>query len=267
MAWRKGVTHWKTKSNAPSSAPKRKRKSKGKASVNKKVDVRIQIKQKVSAVTASGTIAGGSVGTYMYSCFGAINPDYPNVQGQAEHKLYMNLYDEFCIKKVSVKFTPTANAQQIIPNGLPLSTLYSWVDQDGRTPVSSAVDVPTKLQVYDSCKRTALYKSVTRQFTPKTHWLDCNRNYTNSGESTRADGLLAMIGFYAQQINYSSGASIGDFNITWTIAYRGKKPSAFGINQDGSILVSDMEQYPMLPTTTPSIDSISELTLEEANNL
>ena len=243
--------------------PRRKvmrRKRVAKASTNRKVDVHVKIKTIQSAVTGS-SITG--VGQYLYYAYGTVNSDYGTIQQLNEHKLHASMYDEYRVKRVSVKFIPAANAYQLLQSSTPGgnvgpqndSSLYSFIDWDGRTPVSSSTAVPLKIEAYDSCKKGKIYRTMTRSFAPKsTYWLDSNTNYNSGNESLRSAGHMGVIGFYAEYLPVYVGGVVGSFEITYDVCYRGKKPTAFTRNNDGSITVGDLEAYPPLAPLNNVVD-------------
>lgn len=240
--WKKG----KARARRPASSRPARR-----AATNRKVDVRVKLKKTVVAGVIGASIPGN--GYYTYTCVGAMNPDYLNVAQLAEHALHAKMYDEYCVKSVSVKFVPSITAGQ---DGMPMQVnpiMYSWIDWDGKTPVSDSVNVIEKLNAYDSLRKTSIYKSVTRSFRPKrSHYLDSNHSYSSAAEALRMDGLEAVIGFYGQNlpVNAGSNLQIGTYEITYDVAYRGKKPTAFSIDANGSVTVYETEAYPPLATTT-----------------
>lgn len=221
------------------------------AATNRKVNVRVKLKKSIVAGVAGASLP--SAGYYVYTAVSAINSDYLNITQLAEHSLHAKMYDEYCVKSVSVKFIPSITAGQ---DGMPMQVnpiMYSWIDWDGKTPVSDAFNAIEKLNAYDSIRKTSIYKSVTRSFRPKgTHYLDSNHTYSSSAEATRMDGLDAVIGFYGQNLPVNAGTNlqIGTFEITYDVAYRGKKPTAFTIDANGSVTIFEAEHYPPLATTT-----------------
>lgn len=253
MPWKNAmkVSKWKKGKARRRRATAKPRQSK--ASTNRKVDVRVKLKKSIVAGVAGSSIP--SAGYYAYAAVSAINTDYLSVTQLTEHQLHAKMYDEYCVKSVSVKYVPSITAGQ---DGMPMQVnpiMYSWIDWDGKTPISTSFDAIEKLNAYDSCRKTSIYKSVTRSFRPKkTHYLDSNHTYSPAAEATRMDGLDAVIGFYGQNLPVNAGTNlqIGTFEITYDVAYRGKKPTAFTIDANGSVTVYEAEAYPPLATTVVS---------------
>jgi hypothetical protein len=180
------------------------------------------------------------------------------------------MYDEFCIKKVKVNYTPvvTTTAPANVFTGLPTSyMMYTVVDRDGRLPVSSAANIPQKLESYDSFKKFLLTKNISRTIKCKPMWLDCNTAAIDpTQESGLAQpyvnaGLSQLIAFWCQNVPFVAGVQLGTIRIEWHVAFRGKKAVSYTVLPDGvSVVMTPIEAFNAdIAPLNPPLDAASVL--------
>jgi hypothetical protein len=177
------------------------------------------------------------------------------------------LYDEFRVVSAKVTYRPFYNVIQ------PTSTttaatinLYTAIDRDGGTPVSSATQVPVKMQAYDSCRIFKTNKSWSRTMKLRTFWTDCSQYQANPSGGNGAmqpwinAGALQALIIYAENLPVNTGALLGELTFTCNVQYRGKKPVSFGFDPvSGSVIMTPLESYAPLAVFNPPVSEVDVL--------
>jgi len=230
-------------------------------------DVRYRTTQTFSTKASSS-----GVGQFAWSTFSPQNANHYNLSQVSEFNGQSLLYDEFCIKSVKISYRPFYNVlsvQDFVANSN--INMYTFVDRDGNAPVSSSINVPQKLQAYDSCKIFKTTKAWSRTLRTKTFWSDTatasvNPRIGNLGtfQPWINAGLMQCMGVYAENVPVESAANIGELTYEVHVQFRGKKPASFGYDPvSGSVIVTPLTSYPYLapqnpPTTLEIVEAADE---------
>jgi len=250
-------------------APRRRRVRKtGIAANNTKTDLKA-VYRSVFQVKTQASSSG--VGQYAYYAFSPQNASYTNVTTFSEFNAQKQLYDEFRVVSATLTYRPFYNVIQ------PTSTttagninLYTVIDRDGGTPVSTAVQVPVKMQSYDSCRIFRSSKGWSRTMKLSTFWTDCGQPTVNPVGGnvgvyqpwTNKGAVQALI-MYAENLPVNTGAILGELTFSCKVEYRGKKPVAFGLDPvSGSVIMTPLESYVPLPVFNPPL-TLAEVESDE----
>jgi len=239
--------------------PRRKLRSKGKMSNNTKVDAKMTFKFTQSAKYAQGGV------NYLYYGFSPLNAKGVTVNDCTEFNVQKALFDEFCITSVRVNFKPIANflAPAAAVTTPTYTNIYTLIDRDGNVPISTSLDVPTKLQAYDSLRKKHFLKPQSRSVKCSKFWIDTSTSYLPSGINQQFQpwtnkGLNQMIVYYAQQLpGYNANDIMGTFEVSFNVQFRGKKPSVWSYDPlTGSVLITPMSSMPnqLDPTNKPAVE-------------
>lgn len=245
-------------------APKRRARRAGRAIDNTKTQVRAVYKQDSAFVVANSNSA--TVGFYGFTTYSPFNATTVNVTQSAEFQAQRVLYDEFCITKVKVNYTPvvtTTAPANVFTNLATSYMMYTVVDRDGRLPVSTSTNVGQKLESYDSFKKFLLTKNITRTIKCKPMWIDAN----NAAIDPTADsayqpyvnaGLTQLIAFWCQNVPFAAGVQLGTIRIEWHVAFRGKKAMSYSLLPDGvSLVMTPVEAFlsDIIPLNPPQTNA------------
>lgn len=236
---------------------KAKGKSKGSRAANTKVDEKV-----VYRIRQNNSLFGATtVSNYFYSAFSPYNQTYANITSVPEFMAQANMFDEFCIKYLKVTYRPLyTQTPAPQPPGTPgtawESTQYTAVDRDGKTPVSSSIDVPSKMLTYDSCREHQWNRKWSRTLKLKSFWLDASIPThapvgISTQEVTNAGYMQALI-HYGQNC-YAPIGVIGTYDLEFGVHFRGKKPVAFSYDaSSGSVILTPVENFgnPITPGNT-----------------
>lgn len=213
--------------------------------------------------TQSSTVPGyGSVGTFVWNAYSPQNASYFNITAFSEWNARKVLYDEFKISHMTIKYRPYTNAVQIL-QGLGATAanfnpdLYTFVDRNGGAPVSTSVDVPKKIQQYDSCRIHKWTKAFNRTVKVGRFWTSCAYpillTSDNAAQPWIQKGILGFVGLYAENLQLPPGTNLGELTVEYHVQFRGKKATSFGYDPvSGSVILTPVSGYtPLAPHNPP----------------
>jgi len=197
------------------------------AASNTRVDEDVRYR---STQTFSTKASATGVGQFAFSTFSPQNANHYNISQISEFNGQALLYDEFRVKSVKVSYRPFYNVmtvQDFVANSN--INLYTFVDRDGNVPVSSSINVPLKIQAYDSCKIFKTTKAWSRTLKCKTFWSDTASAAVNPRVGTLGTlqpwinaGIVQCMGLYAENVPVESAANIGEITYEVHVSFRGK---------------------------------------------
>nr|WAE42310.1 MAG: capsid protein [Cressdnaviricota sp.] len=196
---------------------------------------------------------GISVGTYVYMTGSPCHSGYtPLVGASSEFVAQSKLFDEFCITKCVMKYTPFFNTTQPTNAGVAGDPrIYTIVDRDGNIPVSSAFNVPNKLQTYDSYRQHTIYKPFSRNVKCKSFWMDTGiaqidpQADAGTAQPWVNAGMTQVLVMYAQNIPVGNNLNLGTMTLEWSVKFRGKKSVTFGYDPaSGSVIMTPTTSWP-----------------------
>ena len=237
----------------------RKMRTKGKMRNNTKVDAKFTFRY-----TGAAIFAQGAVQNYLYYGFSPLNSNWASVVDNTEFNTQKALFDEFCVTSMRVSFKPVQNV--VLPNAAVNTysdpNIYTIIDRDGNVPISTSVNVNSKLQAYDSMKKKHYTKTQTRTVKCSKFWVDTATPTVPAGINqvyqpwTNA-GLTQVLVFYAQALpGLNAGDIIGTFETVFHVQFRGKKPSVWSLDPlTGSVLITPLSSMPnqLEPTNKPGV--------------
>ena len=163
------------------------------------------------------------------------------------------LYDEFCITKVKISWIPATNVVLSTAISSSQSTsnfLYTFVDRDGGSPVTTATNIPAKIEAYDSFKKHSANRGWSRTITCKKMWIDCSvpgidpRSESGLAQPFTNAGLFQVLGIYGTMLPYAIGSQIGTVRQEWSVQFRGKKPVSYSVLPDGvSVVMTPLSAF------------------------
>jgi len=226
---------------------------------NTKVDLKASYRVPYNFVATTGA----SVGTYAYSAYSPAHFNYSNLAAMSsEFTAQKQLFDEFCITGMTVKYTPMINVNNTSSTGGD-ARIHTVVDRDGTVPVSTSVSVPNKLQAYDSYKEFNIYKRWSRSVRCKSFWMDTGIASINpQAEAGTAQpwvnaGLTQVLVLYAQYLPPAAAPpyNLGTLTVVWNVKFRGKKTTAFGYDPvSGTVFMTPISSYPAdIPITSEKV--------------
>lgn len=238
-------------------APKRKAPRKAMAN-NKKVDERVVFRTVTNLV---GQNSSTGVGTFCWYAWSAQNANFTNVTAQPEFNVRKTLYDEFKVSHLVIKYRPYTNAVQIL-QGLGATAanfnpdIYTFIDRNGGAPVSSSVNVPAKIQQYDSCKIYKWTRSFSRAVKLGAFWTNTSFPTlltTDTGAMPWTQkGILGFVGLYAENLQMPPNTNLGELTVEYHVQFRGKKATSFGYDPvSGSVILTPVSDYSALTVMNP----------------
>jgi len=208
-----------------------------------------------------------------------------NVQ---DYKTQMALYDEVKISGFTVRYRPlnnTTDAQFLETDVAYDSNIYTWIDRDGSTITSMSSNVPAKIQSYSSAKAYNFKRTWSRHVKCATSlWVDTTTMGSLGGHDNtaaqlfKAQGLISVIGVYAQNLplgkftTITPAMNVGTLEVDWHVCFRGRKPTAFGITEDGVLTLTPSDHFAPILATQPILNGFindicgNELTFDPSGN-
>jgi len=210
-----------------------------------------------ATTTFTATNAARAPGFNAYNRYSAQNLDVYNLTASSEFLAQSKLFDEFKVSHVKITYKPFYNV--ITPTTQVANAdinLYTWVDRDGGSPVSSAVDVPQKIQAYDSCRISKITKGFSRTMKLKTWWTNCDRPLISAFDATSQPwinaGAVQQLSFFAQNVPITSAQNLGQITCEWHVQFRGKITPMYGYDPvSGSVILTPLSSYATAEADNP----------------
>jgi hypothetical protein len=230
----------------------RKGKKSGKMSTNTKVDLVAVYRTDQLFLTFPTNIP--PKGAWNYTTYSPFNNATWNITQSAEFQAQKMLYDEFCITSVKVEYLPNINVVSrgdVIASADNSYSIHTMIDRDGQIPITSAVNIPQKLESYDSYKRFDFRRKFTRTLKCNPFWIDTTTTaidprgtdgftqpYTNAG-------LFQILVFYCENLPLTSpNVTVGHVRVHFNVKFRGKKPVSYTVLADGvSVVMTPVEAF------------------------
>ena len=243
----------------PRKAKKARKGRAGKMRNNTKVDAKFTFRYTGPAIYATGVAQN-----YLYYGFSPLNSNWASIVDNTEFNTQKTLFDEFCVTSMRVSFKPVQNV--VLPASAVSAysdpNIYTIIDRDGNVPISTSVNVNSKLQAYDSMKKKHYTKTQARTVKCSKFWVDTATPTVPAGINqvyqpwTNA-GLNQVLVYYAQALpGLNAGDVIGTFETVYHVQFRGKKPSVWSLDPlTGSVLITPMSSMPnqLEPTNKPVV--------------
>jgi len=242
-------------------AKKPARKSKGKLSTNTKAsfDAVYTVRSELVMAIAQA----GNAGMYAYSKFSPNNETAISIQNCQEFLVQSRLYDEFCIRSMTVTYEPNMTNNPMsgaspFTGQASQNKLYTWIDRDGGNSITTAADAIVAINSYDSVKVTSILRKVKRTVRCKPFWIDTNYQVLNPAFAAGLaqpwvnSGNQQVVSFYSQKLPFSvQSTSLGSITTTYRVSYRGKK--SVNLTYDaatGAVIMVPLSSFAPLPVTT-----------------
>ena len=231
---------------------------KGGMAQNKKVDERIVLRTVTNLI---GKNSSWGAGTYIWYAYSAQNSTATTVVSNPEWTPHATLYDEFCVTSMTMKYRPYTNAVQIL-QGLGATAaffnpdVYTFIDRNGQTPVTTNFGVVSKIQQYDSCRIHKWTKPFSRTVKLGRFWTSTVSPLGNATDAAYQPwvqkGVLGVFGLYAEQLQLPPNSALGELTFEFHVSFRGKKPVAFAYDAtSGSVILTPLTSFSHVPVFNP----------------